>query len=92
MVRAARHDVPGDYVIATGSGTQRRASSWPRRSSAPASTDWEPLVEVHADFIRPADASLLVGDATVARERLGWSPTVGFEDLVGRMVDAETRV
>jgi GDPmannose 4,6-dehydratase len=54
--------------------------------------DWEPLVEVHADFIRPADPSLLVGDATVAHEQLGWSPTVGFEDLVGRMVDAEPPV
>ena len=52
-------------------------------------TAWEPLVEVHADFLRPADPRLLVGDASLARERLGWSPTVTFEDLVGRMVDAE---
>ena len=88
MVRATRHDVPGDYVVATGRAHSVRdfvAAAFEHAGV----TDWEPLVEVHADFIRPADPSLLVGDATVARERLGWSPTVTFEDLVGRMVDAE---
>ena len=88
MVRATRHDVPGDYVVATGRAHSVRdfvAAAFEHAGV----TDWEPLVDVHADFIRPADPSLLVGDATVAREQLGWSPTVTFEDLVGRMVDAE---
>ena len=88
MVRAVRHDEPGDYVVATGRAHSVR--DFVRAAFEHAGvTDWEPLVEVHADFIRPADPSLLVGDASVARERLGWSPTVTFEDLVGRMVDAE---
>jgi GDPmannose 4,6-dehydratase len=88
MVRALRHDVPGDYVVATGVAHSVRdfvAAAFEHAGVA----DWEPLVEVHPDFIRPADPSLLVGDATLARDRLGWSPTVGFADLVGRMVDAE---
>ena len=88
MVRALRHDVPGDYVVATGVAHSVRdfvAAAFEHAGV----TDWEPLVEVHPDFIRPADPRLLVGDARVARERLGWSPTVGFADLVGRMVDAE---
>jgi GDPmannose 4,6-dehydratase len=88
MVRATRHDAPGDYVVATGRAHSVRdfvAAAFEHAGV----TDWEPLVEVHADFIRPADPSLLVGDATVAREQLGWSPTVTFEDLVGRMVEAE---
>jgi GDPmannose 4,6-dehydratase len=88
MVRATRHDAPGDYVVATGRAHSVRDFVAAAFAHAGV-TDWEPLVEVHADFIRPADPSLLVGDAAVARERLGWSPTVTFEDLVGRMVDAE---
>ena len=82
------HDVPGDYVVATGRAHSVRdfvAAAFEHAGI----TDWEPFVEVHTDFIRPADPSLLVGDASAARERLGWSPTVTFEDLVGRMVDAE---
>ena len=38
---------------------------------------------------RPVDAAELVGDATKARDLLGWTPTVGFEDLVARLVTAE---
>jgi GDPmannose 4,6-dehydratase len=89
MVRAIRHDEPGDYVVATGRAHSVRdfvAAAFEHAGVA----DWEPLVEVNADFIRPADPSLLVGDATRARERLGWAPTVTFEQLVAHMVDAET--
>ena len=89
MVRAIRHDEPGDYVVATGRAHSVRdfvAAAFEHAGVA----DWEPLVEVNADFIRPADPSLLVGDASRARERLGWAPTVTFEQLVAHMVDAET--
>ena len=44
--------------------------------------DWKALV-------RPGDPPVLVGDATRARTVLGWAPTVTFEELVGRMVDAD---
>ena len=39
--------------------------------------------------MRPAEVDLLIGDATKAREVLGWKPTVGFEELVTMMVDAD---
>lgn len=39
--------------------------------------------------MRPTDPTDLTGDAGRARELLGWAPTVGFEELVGRMVDAD---
>ena len=51
--------------------------------------DWRPLVTVDPAFVRPADPTELVGDASPARALLGWSPTVGFEDVVGRMVEAD---
>ena len=44
-------------------------------------------VEVDERFIRPADVDQLVGDATKARDSLGWVPEVAFEELIKMMVD-----
>ena len=40
-------------------------------------------------FIRPAEVDRLIGDPSKARDELGWTPTVSFEDLVRLMVDAD---
>lgn len=88
MVRALRHDDPGDYVVATGEAHSVRdfvAAAFAHVGIE----DWEHHVVVDPAFLRPADPSLLVGDATRARTRLGWAPTVTFDALVGLMVDAE---
>lgn len=47
------------------------------------------LVRVDAKLWRPTEVEALVGDASKARERLGWAPRVGFEELVGEMVEAD---
>ena len=88
LVRAARADMPGDFVIATGVGHSVRdfAAAAFRRAGI---DDWEGLVDSDPGLVRPADPSELVGDASRAREQLGWAPTVDFEELVGRMVDAD---
>jgi GDPmannose 4,6-dehydratase len=91
MVRALRHDEPNDYVIATGEAHSVRefvAAAFEHVGI----TDWEPLVEVDPAFLRPADPTLLVGDASRARHVLGWAPTVTFAELVAHMVDAEEQV
>ena len=44
---------------------------------------------VDPKFFRPAEVDLLIGDATKAKEKLGWTPTVSFEELVNMMVDAD---
>ncbi|MBZ5738517.1 GDP-mannose 4,6-dehydratase [Nocardioides mangrovi] len=88
MVRAARADVARDYVVATGVGHSVRefvAAAF-RHAGI---DDWEPLVVIDPAFVRPTDPTELIGDATRARELLGWSPTVDFADVVGRMVDAD---
>jgi len=85
MIRAARAEVPGDYVIATGRAHSVRDFVAAAFAAADI-TDWEPLLRQDAAFMRPADPSELVGDATLARDRLGWAPTVGFEEIVARMV------
>ena len=88
MVRAARAESPDDYVVATGVSHAVRDFVAAAFTHAGV-TDWEGRVQVDDDLVRPADAAELVGDASRAHERLGWSPTVGFTDLVGRMVDAD---
>jgi GDPmannose 4,6-dehydratase len=88
MVRAARAERPTDYVVATGTAHSVRdfAAAAFRRAGI---DDWERYVVVDQEFVRPADPTELVGDATRARSVLGWSPTVEFGEIVGRMVDAD---
>ncbi len=88
MVRAARADDPRDYVVATGVGRTVRDFVGAAFDRAGIS-DWEHLVEVDPALVRPADPTDLTGDAGLARARLGWAPTVGFDEVVGRMVDAD---
>jgi GDPmannose 4,6-dehydratase len=49
----------------------------------------EDHVEIDPDLMRPAEVEHLVGDASKARQVLGWEPEVGFEDLVRMMVEAD---
>ena len=88
MVRAARADEPDDYVIATGIGhTVRDFVATAFRHAG--ITDWEGLVTSDPALARPADATDLTGDATHARDQLGWAPTVDFDAVVAAMVAAD---
>jgi GDPmannose 4,6-dehydratase len=51
--------------------------------------DWRPHVVQDQRFFRPADVSVLRGDATKAQAKLGWYPEVGFRTLIEMMVDAD---
>ena len=51
--------------------------------------DWKEFVRCDASMQRPAEVEVLCGDATKARERLGWRPEVGFESLIRTMVAAD---
>lgn len=88
LVLAARADVAQDYVVATGEG--RSVRDFVRTAFERAGIeDWQRLVTTDQDLVRPADSSDLTGDATRARTALGWRPTIGFDEVVGRMVDAD---
>ena len=85
MIRAARADVAGDFVIATGESHTVEEFAL----AAFARAGVEPRIKVDESLVRPADPAVLVGDASKARSVLGWAPTVEFTELVGRMVDAD---
>lgn len=87
MVRAARHEVADDFVVATGQTHTVAEFAEAALRRAGIGDDWADHVEVDPAFLRPADAAVMVGDASRARTVLGWAPTVPFTEIVGRMVD-----
>ena len=78
---------PSDYVIA--SGQTRTVGEFVARAFAAAGLDWQQHVVSDPGFRRPAEVDLLIGDASKAARELGWQPTVGFEELVTMMVQAD---
>ena len=80
-------DKPDDYVIATGATHTVRELC--EVAFGHAGLDWQAHVTVDPRFIRPAEVDLLLGDATKARQALGWTPEVDFRGLVAMMVDAD---
>jgi len=88
MIRVATAPAPSDYVVATGvAHTVRDFAEAAFRAAGIA--DWESRIVVDEAFIRPADPHELRGDASKLRRDLGWAPTVDFEGLVTRMVEAD---
>ncbi len=101
-----QQDEPDDYVIATGeSHTVREFVElafkvvgidivWEGKGLDERGVDFKTgkvLVKVDPKFFRPAEVHQLVGDASKARERLGWKPQVSFEELIEMMVEADLK-
>jgi GDPmannose 4,6-dehydratase len=80
-------DEPRDYVIATGEA--HSVEDFLREAFGHVGLEWEPYVRQDPRYFRPVDPPILVGDASKAREELGWKPRVTFRELVRSMVDAE---
>ncbi len=80
-----QQDEPDDYVVATGETHSVRALC--ERAFGRLELDYNDFVEIDPRYFRPAEVDLLLGDATKAREKLGWQPRVGFGQLVDMMVD-----
>lgn len=87
MVRATRHAVADDYVIATGQTHSVLEFAEAALRRAGIGDAWQDHIEVDPALLRPTDAPVQVGDASKARKTLGWAPTVPFEEIVGLMVD-----
>jgi GDPmannose 4,6-dehydratase len=81
-----QQDQPRDYVVATGH-THSVRDFVTAAFAAVGIDDWARYVTQDPRFFRPAEVDVLVGDATKARTELGWKPEVGFDQLVGMMVE-----
>lgn len=104
MWRMVQADACGDYVLATGETHTVRefcecafarigiplefVGSGVDEVGVDASSGRE-VVAIDPRYFRPTEVDLLLGDATKARERLGWEPRVGFRQLVEMMADAD---
>jgi GDPmannose 4,6-dehydratase len=82
-----QQDEPKDYVIATG--TTRSVQELVETAFGHVGLEWRKHVVLDPKFIRPAEVDILVGDASKAKKELGWEPTVTFQQMIERMVDAD---
>jgi GDPmannose 4,6-dehydratase len=104
MWRMLQQDEPEDFVIATGHTNTVRHFCQLSFARAGINLRWEGqgseergldeatgrvLVELDPRYLRPSEVDLLLGDASRARQKLGWIPGTTFEELVDLMVDAD---
>jgi GDPmannose 4,6-dehydratase len=87
MWRMLQQDAPDDYVVATGEVHSVRELV--EVAFGVVGLDWREHVKTDPAFLRPAEVDLLIGDATKARQALGWRPHVDFAGLVRMMVEAD---
>jgi len=85
-----QQDKPDDFVIATGKTHTVR--EFLEAAFSHAGLNWEDYVEFDPRYLRPAEVDLLQGDATKAKEKLGWEPKTSFEELSRLMVDADLAI
>jgi GDPmannose 4,6-dehydratase len=79
-----------DYVIATGQTHSVREFAELAFEVAEIG-DWERYVRVDERFMRPAEVDYLIGDASKAKQELGWEPTISFDELVAMMVEHDLK-
>ena len=89
MWRMLQQPAPDDYVV--GTGTQHSVRECCEVAFGHVGLDWQRFVRHDASQDRPAEVDTLLADPSKARARLGWSPSVSFEDLIRMMVDADLR-
>ncbi len=104
MFRILQHDKPEDFVLATGISTSIRDFTTQAFSEAGISLEWSGsgvdevgknsqtgklLVSVDPAYFRPTEVDLLVGDATKAKEKLGWRPTCDLKQLISEMISSD---
>jgi GDPmannose 4,6-dehydratase len=80
-----QHDVPDDFVVATGESYSVR--DFAEATFSHLGMDYREYVEIEPRYFRPAEVDHLRGDPTKTRQKLGWTPKVTFKELVRMMAD-----
>ena len=87
MWRMLQQPTPRDYVIGTGKAHSVR--DLVEAAFGHVGLNWQDYVVSDPKFMRPAEVDVLLADPSKARKELGWTPKVGFSELVAMMVDAD---
>ena len=89
MWRILQAKEPDDYVLATGE--THTIKEFLEEAFSYKGLKWQEYVEIDQKYFRPTEVDLLIGDASKAKEKLGWQPKVKFKGLVKMMVDADCK-
>jgi GDPmannose 4,6-dehydratase len=84
-----QQDQPEDYVIATG--VSHSVRDLVETAFGYVGLPVEPYISVDPKLFRPAEVDILVGDASKAKARLGWTPPLSFEEMICMMVEADLK-
>jgi GDPmannose 4,6-dehydratase len=87
MWRMLQQEKPDDYVVATGE--MHTVREFVELAFSLVGLDWQDFVEIDPRYFRPTEVDELCGDATKAREVLGWQPQTTFEELVRIMIRSD---
>ena len=104
--RMLQQENPEDFVVATGEthSVQEMINlafsrvnlelTWSGEGVNTIATDQNGVIRVRTNpkFFRPAEVDLLVGDYSLAAEKLGWKPSTSFSELVEMMVDSDLKI
>jgi GDPmannose 4,6-dehydratase len=82
-----QQDEPGDFVVGTGQLHTLRDLC--QAAYGRVGLDWRDHVISDPGLVRPLETGQTLADASKARKVLNWEPTISFDDMVGRMVDAQ---
>ncbi|MGF1570557.1 MAG: GDP-mannose 4,6-dehydratase [Nodosilinea sp.] len=82
-----QQDAPDDYVIATGE--THSVCEFLDIAFSYVNLNWEDYVAFDERYLRPSEVDLLIGDPSKSKTKLGWEPSVTFEELVKLMIDAD---
>lgn len=107
MWRILQHDVPEDFVLATGQMQSVRTFCEHAFRALDITLEWRGtgvdeqgynadtgacIIQIDPRYFRPTEVEQLLGDPTKAREKLGWTATTSFADLVTEMVDEDLKL
>jgi GDPmannose 4,6-dehydratase len=87
MWRMLQQPSPQDYVV--GTGQTHSVRELVQAAFSHVGLDWQKHVVTDPRFMRPAEVDLLLADPAKARQDLGWTPQVDFQQLIAMMVDAD---
>ncbi|MDO8735537.1 MAG: GDP-mannose 4,6-dehydratase [Thermoleophilia bacterium] len=85
-----QQDEPDDYVIC--SGETHSVEELVQIAFDHVGLDWKEYVKIDQRFVRPAEVDLLIGDATKAKEKLGWVPKVTFSEMIKMMIENDLKM